>query len=65
MRPGRCACGSRIIPRGDRLVNLISDEHSRAGSRGAHEIALDAYGFRWFRVGGADDTLIRTAYGPA
>jgi maltose alpha-D-glucosyltransferase / alpha-amylase len=52
-------------PRGDRLVNLISDEHSRAGGRGAHQIALDAYGFRWFRVGGADDTLIRTAYGPA
>jgi maltose alpha-D-glucosyltransferase/alpha-amylase len=48
--------------RGNRLVNLISDEHSRADSRGTHEIALDAYGFRWYRVGGADDTLIRKAY---
>lgn len=49
-------------PRANRLVNLISDEHSKAGARGMHEIALDAYGFRWFRVGGADDTLMRRAY---
>jgi maltose alpha-D-glucosyltransferase / alpha-amylase len=44
------------------LVDLIADEHSQADSHGTHEIALEGYGFRWFRVGAADDTLIREPY---
>lgn len=47
---------------GQRLMDLIADEHSKAGSRGGHEIALDGYGYRWYRVGTADETLIREAY---
>ena len=49
-------------PRGERLFNLISDEHSRADARGTHELALDGYGFRWFRIGGVDDTLMREPF---
>jgi hypothetical protein len=33
-----------------------------AGRRGRHEIALDGYGYRWYRVGAVDETLIRETY---
>jgi maltose alpha-D-glucosyltransferase / alpha-amylase len=49
-------------PGGERLVDLIAEEHSRAGRRGTHEIALDAYGYRWYRIGSADETLTRAPY---
>jgi maltose alpha-D-glucosyltransferase / alpha-amylase len=49
-------------PGGERLVDLLGEEHSEAGSRGQHEIALDGYGYRWFRVGTVDETLIRAPY---
>jgi maltose alpha-D-glucosyltransferase/alpha-amylase len=48
--------------RGERLVDLLGHEHSRASGRGTHEIALDGYGYRWFRVGTPDETLTRAAY---
>jgi maltose alpha-D-glucosyltransferase/alpha-amylase len=47
---------------GERLVDLLANEHSAAGERGTHEIALDGYGYRWFRVGTADETLTRASY---
>jgi maltose alpha-D-glucosyltransferase/alpha-amylase len=50
------------LPNAQRLVNLIDEEHSEADGRGAHEIALDGYGYRWFRLGALDDTLIRAPY---
>jgi maltose alpha-D-glucosyltransferase/alpha-amylase len=49
-------------PSGRRLVDLIGEEHSRADSRGTHEIALDGYGYRWYRVGTVDETLIRETF---
>jgi maltose alpha-D-glucosyltransferase/alpha-amylase len=49
-------------PGGERLVDLIGTEHSHAGARGTHEIALDGYGYRWYRVGGVDETLARAAF---
>jgi maltose alpha-D-glucosyltransferase/alpha-amylase len=45
---------------GDVLVNVLSEEHSHATSRGKHKILLEAYGYRWFRVGGLDYLLART-----
>ena len=33
------------------LTNILSDEHSRAEDSGAHRIALEPYGYRWYRVG--------------
>jgi maltose alpha-D-glucosyltransferase/alpha-amylase len=49
-------------PGGERLVDLLAQEHSTADNRGTHEIALDAYGYRWYRVGAVDETLIRAPF---
>ena len=35
----------------DTLVSLMTDDHSKA-ENGKHRITLDAYGYRWYRVGG-------------
>ena len=45
---------------GQRLVDLLAEEESRASSSGVHRIALDAFGYRWFRVGGLNYALRRT-----
>jgi maltose alpha-D-glucosyltransferase/alpha-amylase len=39
---------------------VINGQHSRAQSDGAHRIELEAYAWRWYRVGGPDNTLDRT-----
>jgi maltose alpha-D-glucosyltransferase/alpha-amylase len=46
--------------RGDLLVNLFTDEHSRAGKRGRHDVVLEPFGYRWYRVGGLDYLLKRS-----
>jgi maltose alpha-D-glucosyltransferase/alpha-amylase len=48
-------------PDGKVLIDVFDHRHSRAGPSGAHEIDLPAYGYRWFRVGAADNALDRTA----
>jgi maltose alpha-D-glucosyltransferase/alpha-amylase len=45
---------------GDTLINLLSNEHSRADAGGKHHLLLQAYGYRWYRVGGLDYLLKRT-----
>jgi maltose alpha-D-glucosyltransferase/alpha-amylase len=45
---------------GDLLVNLLSEDHSRAQPGGKHRVLLEAYGYRWYRVGGLDYLLRRT-----
>ena len=45
----------------DRLVDLFTGEIHRAKS-GRHAIVLPAYGYRWLRLGGADNTLDRAAF---
>jgi maltose alpha-D-glucosyltransferase/alpha-amylase len=42
-----------------RLVNLLVNDESRADSSGYHKMALEAYGYRWFRVGNLDYSLQR------
>lgn len=42
------------------LVNLLSEDHSRADRHGCHHILLESYGYRWFRVGGLDYLLKRS-----
>ena len=42
------------------LVNLLSEDHSRSHDS-RHHILLEGYGYRWFRVGGLDYLLRRTA----
>ena len=45
---------------GQVLVNLLSDNHSNAGEDGKHHLLLEAYGYRWYRVGGLDYLLKRS-----
>jgi maltose alpha-D-glucosyltransferase / alpha-amylase len=45
---------------GDLLVNLLSDNHSRADKKGKHRLVMEPYGYRWYRVGGLDYLLRRS-----
>ena len=42
------------------LVNLLTEEHSRAGEDGRHHLLIEAYGYRWYRIGGLDYLLKRS-----
>jgi maltose alpha-D-glucosyltransferase/alpha-amylase len=42
------------------LVSLLSEDHSRAGKNGKHRLVIEAYGYRWYRVGGLDYLLRRS-----
>lgn len=44
------------------LANLLESDDSRANGQGHHVIALTAFGYKWFRVGGLNYALRR---GPA
>ncbi|HTI45627.1 MAG TPA: alpha-amylase family glycosyl hydrolase [Casimicrobiaceae bacterium] len=46
--------------RGTLLVNLLTEDHSRADERGRHGVVLEPYGYRWYRVGGLDYLLVRS-----
>jgi maltose alpha-D-glucosyltransferase/alpha-amylase len=37
---------------GEHLTSLLSDEELKADAAGVHRVALPAYGYRWYRVGG-------------
>jgi len=41
------------------LTNLLSPEHSPPDRRGRHTLALEPYGYRWFRVGPLLDLITR------
>jgi maltose alpha-D-glucosyltransferase/alpha-amylase len=44
------------------LANLLSEDHSYAESKnGRHCVLLEPYGYRWFRIGGLDYLLKRSA----
>jgi maltose alpha-D-glucosyltransferase / alpha-amylase len=43
------------------LINLLSEDHSYPGKSDRHCILLEPYGYRWFRVGGLDYLLKRSA----
>ena len=47
---------------GDRLVSLLGDEESRAGKAGTHRLALDAFGYAWYRVGDLNYALRRSRH---
>jgi maltose alpha-D-glucosyltransferase / alpha-amylase len=58
-RPQTVRCAIEA-PRGNLLVDVFDDNHSRADASGQHQIPLGPYGHRWFRVGAADNALDRT-----
>jgi maltose alpha-D-glucosyltransferase/alpha-amylase len=41
------------------LCDLFDEQHSRADASGQHELRLDPYVAKWYRVGGPDTTLHR------
>jgi maltose alpha-D-glucosyltransferase/alpha-amylase len=43
------------------LVNLLSEDHSYPEKKGRHRISFEPYGYRWFRIGGLDYLLRRSA----
>jgi maltose alpha-D-glucosyltransferase / alpha-amylase len=43
------------------LANVLTDEVSRADRAGVHRIDLDAYDYRWYRVGGLEYAIDREA----
>ena len=45
---------------GNLLVNLLTEDHSRAGKEGMHRLIVEGYGYRWYRVGGLDYLLRRS-----
>jgi maltose alpha-D-glucosyltransferase/alpha-amylase len=47
---------------GNLLISLLSTEHSRAQTRGGHRVCLEAYGYRWYRMGGLDYLLKRREF---
>jgi maltose alpha-D-glucosyltransferase/alpha-amylase len=47
------------IEGGDVLVNLLTTGESRAADDGQHRISIEAYGYRWYRVGGLNYVLNR------
>ena len=42
------------------LVNLLSNDHSEGDGDGVHKLAIEGYGYRWYRVGGLDYILRRS-----
>jgi maltose alpha-D-glucosyltransferase/alpha-amylase len=47
---------------GTMLINLLSADHSRAHENGKHCVCLEAYAYRWYRVGGLDYLLKRSEF---
>jgi maltose alpha-D-glucosyltransferase / alpha-amylase len=47
---------------GDRLISLLSEDHSSRLRNGKHRVCLEAYGYRWYRVGGLDYLLKRREF---
>ncbi|HEX3035203.1 MAG TPA: glycosyl hydrolase, partial [Thermodesulfobacteriota bacterium] len=45
---------------GEMLVNLLVKDESKADRGGFHKIALEAYGYRWYRVGDLNYALHRS-----
>ena len=45
---------------GERLANLLVNEELEADKSGVHHIALESYGYKWYRVGGLSYALRAT-----
>jgi maltose alpha-D-glucosyltransferase/alpha-amylase len=56
----RFAAGRSGREQGTLLINLLSEDHSRAGTDGQHRLVIEGYGYRWYRVGGLDYLLRRS-----
>jgi maltose alpha-D-glucosyltransferase / alpha-amylase len=43
----------------EKLINLLIEEQSRADQEARHHLELEAYGYRWYRVGGHNHIIRR------
>jgi maltose alpha-D-glucosyltransferase/alpha-amylase len=55
------ATGIKLDKR-DSLINLLTADHSHPDERGRHRVCLEAYAYRWYRVGGLDYLLRRSEF---
>jgi maltose alpha-D-glucosyltransferase/alpha-amylase len=62
VEPKEVAFNTGLEDKGNLLVNLLGDEHSRAAKNGKHTVCLEGYGYRWYRVGGLDYLLNRAEF---
>ncbi len=60
-KPCEVSLDPAVGEKGSRLVNLLSEDHSEADARGRHCLLMEAYGYRWYRVGGLDYILNRSS----
>lgn len=42
------------------MIDMLGGENSEADKDGKHNVCLQGYGYRWYRVGGMDYLLNRT-----
>jgi maltose alpha-D-glucosyltransferase / alpha-amylase len=49
-------------PNASLLVDIFGSQHSRATADSTHHIRLKPYGYRWLRVGAADNALARAPF---
>jgi len=59
-RPHRITLKIENAGRTTSLVNLLSNHHSDGDGDGVHKLAIEGYGYRWYRVGGLDYILRRS-----
>ncbi|HKS61144.1 MAG TPA: alpha-amylase family protein [Xanthobacteraceae bacterium] len=59
--PREVAFSTGLKGDGQDLINLLAADHSKA-DKGKHRVCLEAYGYRWYRVGGLDYLLKRTEF---
>jgi maltose alpha-D-glucosyltransferase/alpha-amylase len=45
---------------GSLLINLLADDHNAGDAQGRHEVLIEGYGYRWYRIGGLDYLLRQT-----
>ena len=55
----QAACEARLRLGGGTLTNLIDVEEIRATQDGVHHVTLDAWGYRWLRLGDTNQALAR------
>jgi len=46
----------------EKLVNLLTGDHSEADARGKHRVVMEPYGYHWYRVGGLGYLLDRSEF---
>jgi maltose alpha-D-glucosyltransferase/alpha-amylase len=50
-----------VDQKGRQLINLLTQDHSKADGRGVHRIVMEPYGYHWYRAGGLGYLLDRTS----